>query len=376
MGGLSKNLRKIIDVIVVGGGPAGTATAIVCSTHGLRTVLLEADSEAGERPGETLHPGIEPLLRSLGIDNQVNQSSFLRHPGYLVRSGSNSSFQAYRSDRGVQWFGYQAERKRLRCILLERALASGVAVSLGERAIRPVLCGDTVSGLVTTAQTYASRFVIDATGSSQWLRRQLRIGCFRVSTLLVAYYGWVEPSRKLERSHILPEFRMGGGGWSWTAPIKPGKFAWVSLNLSDKRSSRMIVPAILAHSTPIGRLGARDVTWKIARPCAGPGYFLVGDAACVLDPASSHGVLMALMSGMIVAESIVQTLSGRANVDRLQKGYCRWTEDRFCSDAQALISLYSDMESRPSWLSAASEAVRYIATNPSVRAFSIRLTNM
>ena len=369
-------MPRIVDVIVIGGGPAGSSAAIACSARGLRTLLLESDSDPGQRPGETLHPGIEPLFRSLGVDAQVNQAGFLRHPGYFIRSGTNSSFHAYGSDHSVQLLGYQAERRKLQRILLERAVAGGVEVSLGERAIRPRLRGNAVSGLLTATRAYESRFVIDATGSSQWLRRYLSIWSFRVSTILVAHYGWFEPSRELEMSSTLPEFRMAGGGWSWTAPVSSGKFAWVSLNLSDKRSSARFVPDILARGIPIGNPRARDVTWKIARPCAGPGYFLVGDAACMLDPASSHGVLMAIMSGMIAAEGISKILSTSANVDRIREGYCAWIGDRFCSDAQALISLYSDFENPPSWLSAASEAVRYIATSPSDRAFSSKLTKV
>lgn len=369
-------MTGIFDVIVVGGGPAGSAAAITCSANGLRTLLLESDSEPSERPGETLHPGLEPLFRSLCISTQVNQADFLRHPGYFLRSETNPSFQAYGSDRSVQRLGYQAERRKLHRILLDRAIVGGVKVLLGERAIRPRLRGNAVSGLVTGTRAFESRFVIDASGSSQWLRRLLPIWSFRVSTLLVAHYGWFDPGHELEMSSTLPEFRMVGGGWTWTAPIREDKFAWVSLNLTDRRRSARLVPDILARAIPIGKPSARDVTWKIARPCAGPGYFLVGDAACALDPASSHGVLMAIMSGMIAADGISKSLNHSADIVRIQQGYSAWLEGRFCSDAQALITLYSDMEDPPSWLSAASEAVRYIASRPSKRPFSSRLTKV
>lgn len=366
----------MFDAIIVGGGPAGTAAAISCSSRGLRTLLLEADCDPREQPGETLHPGVERLFRLLGVDAQVNQAGFLRHPGYVIHSRTNASFQPYGNDHDGQWFGYQAGRKKLHKILLERAVESGVQVLRGERAVRPMMSGEVVFGVEGAAGTYASRFVIDATGAFQWLRRHLRIRCFRVSTLLLAYYGWVESSDKLKKAFPLPEFRMRNGGWRWIAPVDSHKHAWVSMSLSDNKKAVRLLPDILTRCTASSTPKARDVTWRIARPCAGPGYFLAGDAACILDPASSHGVMKAVMSGMMVAECIASILNGSTDSGRAQAGYCAWTEDRFCSDAAALISLYSEMEKPPFWLSAASEAVRYIATSPSDRASSSKLINV
>ena len=59
------------DVVVVGGGPAGAATAIYCAVRNLRVILLEREVSARERPGETLHPGAEPLLAQLGFADRL-----------------------------------------------------------------------------------------------------------------------------------------------------------------------------------------------------------------------------------------------------------------------------------------------------------------
>lgn len=364
--GLSTNF----DVIVVGGGPAGAAAAITCRRHGLRTLVLEASTNPGEQPGETLHPGVEPLFCSLGVDVRVNKARFLRHPGYMVRSGNKSTFVAYGSDHRGQWLGYQADRSILHGILLEHASAKGAVVVRGERAVRPTLLDNAVGGVETRVGAYTSRFVVDAAGPTQWLRRQLRIPSFRVSTLLVARFGWFEQRDNLEVESSMPEFCVSGYEWNWTAPVKASRYAWVNLNLMNERLANRLMPNGVAGQTPVSKLGASDVTWKIARPCAGPGYFMVGDAAWVLDPASSHGVLKAIMSGMIVADMIGRVLNDSGQIAHMQASYCAWAEDQFCADAAALISLYSGMEKPPTWLSAGSEAVRYIARSPSARAFS------
>ena len=365
----------MFDAVVVGGGPAGTATAIACGYRGLRTLLLEAEQDPREQPGETLHPGMEPLFRLLGVNAQIDEANFIRHPGYFIRTRAGSIFQDYGSDNRGRWFGYQAERIKLHNLLLERAVASGVTVLRGERALRPIVCGNTVCGVNGTKRAYDSHFVVDATGSRQWLRRYLRLPCFRASTLLLAHYGWVESSDKLKEAYPLPEFRIDRGGWLWVAPTGSGKHAWISMNFSGAKPT-VRLPDILVGSVATSQPKARDVTWKIARPCAGSGYFLVGDAACILDPASSQGVLKAIMSGIAAAESVDRILKVAVPADRAIEHYCTWIEERFCSDASALISLYSRMEEPPLWLSAACEAVRYIATSPWERTSSSKLTQV
>jgi 2-polyprenyl-6-methoxyphenol hydroxylase-like FAD-dependent oxidoreductase len=69
------------DVAVVGGGPGGAATAIACATRGKRVVLIERDLFARERPGETLHPGVEPLLKQLGMADRLRSVVGARHDG-------------------------------------------------------------------------------------------------------------------------------------------------------------------------------------------------------------------------------------------------------------------------------------------------------
>ncbi|MFD2883782.1 NAD(P)-binding protein [Pseudomonas lini] len=63
--------------MIVGAGPAGSAAAIFCAQHGLRVALLEQSAVCRDRPGETLPPGIEPLLQQLGIAHEIFAGEFL-----------------------------------------------------------------------------------------------------------------------------------------------------------------------------------------------------------------------------------------------------------------------------------------------------------
>lgn len=72
-------------VIVVGSGPSGVATAISCALKGLKVVIIESESFPSYRPGETLHPGIDTLLKELGVIKQVQLAGFIRHRGHWIK---------------------------------------------------------------------------------------------------------------------------------------------------------------------------------------------------------------------------------------------------------------------------------------------------
>ena len=98
------------DVVVVGGGPAGSAAAIACATRGLSVVLCERERPGRDRPGETLHPGIEPLLGQLGIADRLAEAVGARHPGIWIEWGGPRRFEAFGGDAGGPWSGFQVWR--------------------------------------------------------------------------------------------------------------------------------------------------------------------------------------------------------------------------------------------------------------------------
>src|SRR5437016_2714483 len=83
---------KSVNILVIGGGPGGIAVAITAAQHGLRVAIVEREAFPRHRPGETLHPGVEPLLRQLGVWQEVERLSFLRHAGTHVTWGGEPQF--------------------------------------------------------------------------------------------------------------------------------------------------------------------------------------------------------------------------------------------------------------------------------------------
>ena len=165
------------DVLIVGAGPAGCAAAIRCAAQGARVGLIETLAFSRERPGETLHPGVEQLFDQLGVGAAVRAANFVRHPGIRVRQGSGPwQEQAYGVDERGPWLGFQAPGGALDTLLLTRAVEVGVTLIRPARALAPCLRDGNVTGVETTTGTFHARWVLDGTGSRQWLARSLGIG--------------------------------------------------------------------------------------------------------------------------------------------------------------------------------------------------------
>ena len=326
------------DVIVVGGGPAGCSAAITAARGGARVLLLERDAEARDRPGETFHPGIEPLLTRLGAGEALHAATELRHDGHWVRLGGRRRFQAFGRDESGPWRGFQARRSRLDAGL--RACAAeagaerreGVAVSEAKRAR-----DGRVIGVITSAgERIPAGVVIDASGGRHWLARRLGIGVRRLSPRYIATYGYGQagglprgPAPPTE-----PEFHLDRTGWTWIAPVAPGRWHWTRLSFGGRRTPPDWIPRPLAAVEPCGPSRGADMTWRVARTVAGPGWALAGDAAAVLDPASSHGVLRAVLTG---------EAAGRLALDRSPEAwlaYDAWLKAAVTADIEALRSLY------------------------------------
>src|SRR4051794_35671358 len=163
-----------VDVAVVGGGPAGAAAAIWAALSGLRVRLLERRAFPRHRPGETLHPGIEPIFRQLGIDRRVEAATTMRHCGEWIGTHRRAGFTAFGRDAAGAWRGYQILRERLDAILLDRAREVGVDVIQPDAAVAPIVEDSRIVGVRARHETRA-RFVVDAGGGRGWLRRHLRL---------------------------------------------------------------------------------------------------------------------------------------------------------------------------------------------------------
>ena len=336
------------DVAIVGTGPAGAAAAIACARSGLRVALLERSALPRERPGETLHPGVEAPLRELGVLEQVLAADLPRHPGIWVTWDGPPRLVAYGADEGGRWLGFQALRASFDALLVARAQEHGAVLHERCRAISPIVRDGRVAGIETSAGALRARHVIDASGAGHWLARRLGLEPERRSPPLIARYGYVT-GRCPDRDEA-PALVADAGGWTWTARVGEGVYCWTRLALSGSRGDAG-APAELDGLAARGRTGSADVGWRALPAAAGPGWVAAGDAAAVLDPASSHGVLRGLLSGLHAARLVRGVLAG-GDERRLRWSYSDFVTTWFEHDVAVLSDLYARLLAPPDWLAA------------------------
>jgi len=325
------------DVVVVGGGPGGAATAIAAAMRGLRVVLCEREAGTRDRPGETLHPGVEPLLAQLGVGDRLPAVTGVRHAGVWVEWAGPRRFEAFGADGDNPWQGFQVWRADFDAMLLDRARELGVTVRAGCAALAPRLRNGVVSGVVSAEGEIAAAIVVDATGAARWLARALRVESPPRSPPLVARYGYVQgecPARD-----DAPLLIGNASGWTWSARVRPGVYQWTRV-LFGETGAGAGPPAELAGLAPLGPVRGADVTWRLAERTAGPGWFMAGDAAATLDPTSSHGVLKGLMSGIMAGHLSAASVRGKAPPAEIAMAYHDWIAGWFATDSRQLQAFY------------------------------------
>jgi flavin-dependent dehydrogenase len=333
-----------VDVIIVGGGPGGSAAAITCAQSGLGVRMLERCAFPRRVPGETLHPGVQPLLRKLGVEEQVLAADFLRHEGHHMQWDGPRRFASFGMDNSGPWQGFQAWRPTFDAILLEHARRLGVRIEQPAQPRRVLASAGKGMRVITDTGMVGARYVVDATGRRSWLAGQLGLCAQRHGPRLIAWYGYAKGS--CPGRDTAPALAADSEGWTWVACVRPGIYQWTRVNFDNRRPGPSWRPDELRRLRACGATRGADVSWRIASVPAGPGYFLVGDAAAVLDPASSHGVLKALMSGMLAGHMIANVLARKVTPVIAATLFTRWLRSWFEHDVQKLNELYSALPGR------------------------------
>jgi flavin-dependent dehydrogenase len=313
------------DVIVVGGGPAGAATAIALAGRGLRAALVERDVAPRPRVGETLPPSARTPLEALGVWPRFAEAGHEPAVGNRSTWGSDRVEEAHfiRSAYGCGW---HLDRPGFEAMLLAVAEERGVTLVRGAQL--EAARHDGSIWRMRAARTLEARFAVDATGRNALLSRicgAKRISIDRlvgVTVFLGPRGGGGDPEGKFTFIEAAEQ------GWWYSAPLPGGRLIAACMTDGD-------LAARMAGSLD-GWLAAARRTWATQRrldayalpggtaprlwsantarlsSVVGPGWLAVGDAAVSFDPLSSQGIATALESGIEAAEAIDAHLAGDA----------------------------------------------------------------
>jgi flavin-dependent dehydrogenase len=329
------------DVLVIGGGPAGAAAAITARGLGLSVAIVEAEATPRERPGETVHAGIETVLDHLGVGDEFRRAGFDRFREIAVERDGALSSRALGADEHGPWEGFHLQRSRFDELLRRRAADVGAEVLVGARAIEVLREGSTVVGAALDSGDVRARMTIDASGHHGWLSRRLGLVARAYSEPLFVGFGYSsnrECVQNAQATNGAPVFRPAREGWTWEADVRSGVRAWVRI-ARDAREARR-APEGMSSET---KSSARGVTWRVMRPTAGAGFLLAGDAAARLDPASGQGILRALVAGVQAARTAHRALGSHPEKGLALLAWDRWVVDTFEEQAARLELSYAEM---------------------------------
>ena len=333
------------DVVVAGGGPAGSAAATLVARAGHTVLLAERSPEPTFKIGESLMPAIHPVFERLGVLDAMRDSAFPRKFSvqFYGRDGSASKpFYFHEFDDRPSSQTWQVRRADFDQMLIDNAASSGAAVRRGLTVTRPIFDGDSVVGARVrdrdgNEHEVACRVLVDATGQSSLLARHLGLRKIEPKLRKVSYFTHYRGAHRdpgIDEGATIIFHVPGESSWFWQIPL-PEDLVSVGLvgDLSDLVGGGTRDPAAvfdaylercpalaerLAGAERVKPVGAiRDFSYHSER-MAGEGWILVGDAFGFIDPIYSTGVFLALKSGEMAADAIVAALdAGSADAETL-----------------------------------------------------------
>lgn len=318
------------QVVVVGGGPAGSAVALALRRLGVSDVLLvEAGDYQGVRFGESIPPESRLLLDALGL-----WQDFLRQ-GHEPCLGSCSTWASDHPGYNDFLFnphghGWHLDRRRFDAWLADSAVAAGVERHDRTRLERVEhLDGGDIGLRLSSAdgpRFVRARFVVDATGSSARLARSMGATRWLHDTFTYVASFFEQPAvSEVSRLTLLEAVEYG---WWYAARLPAGRVAVAvasdaafikreALHRSDVWRARLDETRHIGSALAGCTLSEERVWVRTALSCrldraSGHGWLAVGDAAAACDPISSRGIYQALQDGLRAAETIKAYLSGAA----------------------------------------------------------------
>lgn len=317
------------DVLVIGGGPAGSTIGALLAQRGYKALILEKEHHPRFHIGESLLPANLPLFEKLGVADAVKAIGIEKWGAEFVSPWHDCRSQTFKFsdawDKSMP-FSYQVRRSQFDEILIRNAARLGAEVIEGCRVKNVAFLADGGGAIVHAqhedgrSEQWQARFVVDASGRDTVLGKQFDIKRrnprHNSSALFAHFTGAIRHAGQDEGNITIFWF---DHGWFWLIPLADGatSIGAVVWPYFLKRRSKPVreffldtialCPALserLAHATLSTDV---EATGNFAYACKrtnGPSYLLIGDAFSFIDPVFSSGVMLAMQGGFVGAEAV------------------------------------------------------------------------
>ena len=335
------NTYQNYDTIVIGGGPGGSTVATLVAEQGYRVLLLEREAEPTFKIGESLIPATYWTFKRLGMLEKLRTSHFPQKYSvqFYSRSGKGSTpfyfFQTNPHESAVTW---QVLRSEFDQMLLDNAKEKGVAVRRGVGVREVLFDGDTATGVLTqnadgTRETLNATVIVDSTGQRSLIGRQLNLNTIEPNLKMASLFTHYEGGHRdegIDEGATLILHTEEKDSWFWSIPLPynrtsigvVGELDYLLQNRRDadgKLDTQKIFNEELMKCAPLKQRledakqlfpiqTTKDFSYRASR-IAGNNWVLVGDAFGFLDPVYSTGLFLALKSGEMAADAIIEAFS-------------------------------------------------------------------
>jgi flavin-dependent dehydrogenase len=344
----NSNHKNTPDVIVIGGGPAGSTASTLIAQRGYRVDLFDRERFPRFHIGESLIPQTYWVLKRLNMLPKMQRSHFVKkYSVQFITEHGKLSEPFYFVDRKPHESSqtWQVRRSEFDEAMINNAREHGVAVHEGVRVLEVLFEGERAVGVRVQEEDGSERevratVVVDASGQSSLIMDRLGLRewdpVLKKAALWTYWKGAQRDTGRDEGATLVIQTK-GKNGWFWYIPlhddvVSVGVVASYEYLFRDRAPKDLeaiyfeevdrcpgVKPRLANATRSEPFRAAKEYSYR-ARRAAGDGWVLAGDAYGFLDPLYSSGVLLALTSGQMAADAVVEGLAkGDTSAAQLRK---------------------------------------------------------